>query len=120
MNTPQRSSLKKRDITLNPLSKEWMRRKATPFGVRLLEGRKVRTRPNYTEKVFLDKSLSISINPFALLTRPLPIRKLIEISTTMNPASLPFARTSSGHEVMTAQLNAARKKEEALSKGIMI
>jgi len=115
METPARGKLKRRDVTLNPLSEEWFRRKATPFGVRLLGGG-TRPRPDYTRRV-LNKGLEVSIHPFALITRPIPIRKLIELGKTINPAALPFAKTRSGREIMSAQANSARKKEEALARG---
>ena len=118
MQTPQRSRLKKRDLTLNPLSEEWIRRKATPFGVRLLEGRSAPERPDYTKKVMMENAVSksVRVHPFALLSTKLPIRKLIESKRTERRA-IPQVHTRSVRDVMKAQLLSNKNKDINLAKG---
>ena len=120
MLTPERGRLKRRDITLNPLSEEWIRRKATPFGVRFLEGRNPpNPRPNYTKQVFLNGQIAqnLQIHPFALLSTKLPIRKLLDEVKKRN--SLPFPLSSSKREVMGAQLASAKRNDIDLNKGMI-
>ena len=117
--TPLRGRLKRKDITLNPLSEEWFRRKATPFGVRFLEGKNPpNPRPNYTKQAFVRNQLSrsLQIHPFALLSTRIPIRKLLENKAR---GTLPLPRSSSVREVMASQLASAKKKDVNLSKGMI-
>jgi len=120
MMTPARGRLKRRDKVLVPLSEEWIRRKATPFGVRYLEGRTPpNPRPDYTKQVFLKNQISkdLQIHPFALLSTKIPIRKLIDEVKKRN--ALPFPISSSKREVMGAQLASAKKNDIDLNKGMI-
>lgn len=119
MNLPSRTRLKKRDITLNPLSDEWIRRKATPFGVRLLEGKNVRERPDYTNQVFTAGARTFRIHPLALQSTHIPIRRLIsEARNKSRPLPLALeTRTKSVRDVMGRQLEAAKKDDMANATG---